>query len=128
MGRCREGAVRLLCGISAFCNLIWLAVTRNRGKKKFFAPVTRNVTSCWVSGRRPLMRQGDVARSGASIIWLRRLSGYVSAPMKRPLLTPDIVAYVVVYVDDILVFSNDASWSSAFKSALASRFDIKDLV
>ena len=43
------------------------------------------------------------------------------------LITPTLVVYVAVYVDDVLIFSNDPDWTRQFKVAFAAAFDIKDL-
>ena len=43
------------------------------------------------------------------------------------LLTPDAAAYIVVYVDDVLIFSNSPDWIVTFKAAFAAEFDLKDL-
>ena len=40
---------------------------------------------------------------------------------------PDVAAYIVVYVDDVLLLSSNPSWTTAFKAAFAVEFDIKDL-
>ena len=37
------------------------------------------------------------------------------------------MVYIAVYVDDLLIFSNDPEWTRQFKAAFASAFDIKDL-
>ena len=39
----------------------------------------------------------------------------------------DLIAYLAVYVDDIVLFSNNRTWLIDIKTALAARFDIKDL-
>ena len=43
------------------------------------------------------------------------------------LITPTLVVYVAVYVDDVLIFSSDPEWTRQFKAAFAAAFDIKDL-
>ena len=43
------------------------------------------------------------------------------------LLTPDVAAYIVVYVDDVLIFNTNNNWTLDFMSALSPEFDIKDL-
>ena len=42
-------------------------------------------------------------------------------------ITPTLVVYVVVYVDDVLIFNSDPEWTRQFKAAFATAFDIKDL-
>lgn len=36
------------------------------------------------------------------------------------LITPTLVTYMVVYVDDVLIFCNDPSWTARFKLAFAT--------
>ena len=43
------------------------------------------------------------------------------------LLTLDVAAYIVVYVDDVLIFSTNNNWTLDFMSAFSAEFDIKDL-
>lgn len=43
------------------------------------------------------------------------------------LLHPDVAAYIVVYVDDDLIFNITPEWTVRLKAIFATEFDIKDL-
>ena len=43
------------------------------------------------------------------------------------MITPTLVVYVAVYVDDVLIFNSDPAWTRQFKAACVAAFDIKDL-